>query len=173
MNLNRLRNKGSEGALPRKLRKNRDTQAKPPAQPWQVLCLQWWGRRFRLPRPVLLALLLVPAAQAQFNLFVVQGSTETAAPAVYDFDSLYADETGSALFRLRNTSNAPAAVDVLAVAGVGFTLTAPALPVGLAPQSSIDFTVAFHATGTGAYSASLHSDGIAILLTATVAPRLT
>jgi hypothetical protein len=122
---------------------------------------------------LLLALLLAPAAQAQFNLFVVQGSTEVAAPAVYDFGSLYAGETGSAHFRLRNTSNAAAAVDVLAVAGAGFTLTAPALPVGLAPQATVDFTVAFQAANTGSYSASLHSDGIAILLTATVAPRLT
>jgi hypothetical protein len=122
---------------------------------------------------VLLALFLAPTAQAQFSLFVVQGSSEVAAPAVYDFGSLYAGETGSAHFRLRNTSNAAAAVDVLAAAGAGFTLTAPALPVGLAPQAALDFTVAFQATDTGAYSASLHSDGIAILLTATVAPRLT
>jgi hypothetical protein len=133
-------------------------------------CSQDWLPHVRV---CLLALFMAPAAQAQFNLFVVQGSTEVAAPAVYDFGSLYAGETGSTLFRLRNTSNAAAAVDILAVAGAGFTLTAPALPVGLAPQAAMDFTVAFQAAGTGAYSASLHSDGIAILLTATVAPRLT
>src|ERR1039458_7989271 len=121
----------------------------------------------------LLALLLAPAAHAQFDLFLVEGNTERAAPAVYDFGSLYADESASAHFRLRNTSNAPASVNVLAAAGAGFTLTAPVLPVGLAPQDELDFTAAFHATGTGTYSASLHSDGVAILLTATVAPRLT
>ena len=121
----------------------------------------------------LLALLLAPAAHAQFDLFLVEGNTERAAPAVYDFGSLYADESASAHFRLRNTSNAPASVNVLAAAGAGFTLTAPVLPVGLAPQAALDFTVAFHAAGTGTYSASLHSDGVAILLTATVAPRLT
>jgi len=27
-------------------------QAKPPAPPMQVACCQWWGRRFRLPRPL-------------------------------------------------------------------------------------------------------------------------
>src|ERR1019366_1391630 len=57
---------------------------------------------------VLLALLLVPAAHAQFDLFLVEGNTERAAPAVYDFGSLYADESACAPFRLRNTSNAPA-----------------------------------------------------------------
>jgi hypothetical protein len=122
---------------------------------------------------LLLALLLAPAAHAQFELLVVDGGTERAAPAVYEFGSLYAEESGSARFRLRNISSAPATVNVLAVAGVGFTLTSPALPAGLAPQAAIDLSVAFHATDTGAYSASLRSEGIAILLTATVAPRLT
>ena len=45
--------------------------------------------------------------------------------------------------------------------------------MGLAPQEAIDLSVVFRATDTGAYSASLHSEGVAILLTATVAPRLT
>src|ERR1019366_7155571 len=44
---------------------------------------------------VLLALLLAPAAHAQFDLSLVEGNTERAAPAVYDFGSLYADESAS------------------------------------------------------------------------------
>jgi hypothetical protein len=103
----------------------------------------------------------------------VVGGVERAAPPVVDFGSLYAGETASAHFRLRNTSNAAATLNVLAVAGVGFTLTAPPLPIGLAPQDAIDLSVAFRATDSGAYSAALRSEGIAILLTATVAPRLT
>lgn len=122
---------------------------------------------------LILALLLAPAAHAQFNLFLVDGSTERAAPAVYDFGSLYAGESASAHFRVRNVSSAPATLTILEVAGVDFTLTSPVLPVGLAPQGAIDLTVVFGATDVGAYSASLHSDGIAILLTATLAPRLT
>ena len=122
---------------------------------------------------LLLALVLAPAAHAQFDLFLVVGGVEQAAPAVYDFGSLYADESAVAHFRLRNTSSAPATVTVLSVAGVGFSLSPTALPVGLAPQGAIDFDVSFSATDTGAYSAALRSDGIAILLTATVAPRLT
>ena len=92
---------------------------------------------------------------------------------MYDFGVLYANESGSAHFRLRNTSGAAATLNALAVAGAGFTLTSPSLPVGVAPQQAIDLTVVFRAADTGAYSASLHSEGVAILLTATVAPRLT
>ena len=92
---------------------------------------------------------------------------------MYDFGLLYANESASARFRLRNTSAAAATLNSLAIAGAGFTLTSPALPVGLAPQQAIDLSVVFRAADTGAYSASLHSEGIAILLTATVAPRLT
>ena len=119
------------------------------------------------------ALFLAPAAQAQFDLLLVEGTSERAAPAVYDFGLLYANESASAHFRLRNTSGAAATLKALAVAGAGFTLTSPSLPVGLAPQEAIDLSVAFRAADTGAYSASLHSEGVAILLTATVAPRLT
>ena len=122
---------------------------------------------------LLLALFLAPAAHAQFNLILVDGNTEHAAPAVYDFGSLYSGESASAHFRVRNVSSAPASLTILDVAGVGFTLTSPTLPIGLAPQGAIDLTVVFGAFDTGAYSASLHSDGIAILLTATLAPRLT
>jgi hypothetical protein len=126
-----------------------------------------------LPHACLLLSLLAPAAHAQFSLVLVNGNTEQPAPAVYDFGSLYAGETASAHFRVRNTSSAAATLTTLAVAGVGFTLTAPTLPAGLAPQGAIDLNVAFSATNTGAYSASLHSDGVSILLTATLAPRLT
>ena len=122
---------------------------------------------------LLLALLLAPAAHAQFDLLLVVGGVEQAAPAVYDFGSLYAAESASAHFRLRNTSSAAATLNVLVVAGVGFTLTSPPLPVGLAPGAAIDLSVVFSAADTGAYSAALSSDGIAVLLTATVAPRLT
>jgi hypothetical protein len=121
----------------------------------------------------MLALVLAPAARAQFDLLLLVGGVEQAAPAVYDFGSLYADETAVAHFRLRNTSSAAATVNVLTVAGVGFTLSPTTLPVGLPPLGAIDFGVSFSASDTGAYSAALGSEGVAILLTATVAPRLT
>lgn len=122
---------------------------------------------------LLLALVLAPAARAQFQLYLLDGGVEKAAPAVCDLGSIYSGESATARFRLRNTSNSAAPVNVLAVAGVGFVLTAPAVPIGLASLAFVDFSVAFHATDTGTYSASLRSEGISILLTATVAPRLT
>jgi hypothetical protein len=122
---------------------------------------------------LLLLVLLAPAANAQFDLVLVDGTVERSAPAVYDFGVLYENESASAHFRLRNTSAGTATLNTLAVRGAGFTLTSPALPVGLTPQQAVDFAVVFRATDTGAYSASLNSDGASILLTATVAPRLT
>jgi hypothetical protein len=137
-------------------------------------CGQDWLPHVRLVGACwLLALVLAPAAHAQFDLFLVVGGVEQAAPAVYSFGSLYANESASAHFRLRNTSGVAATVDVLVVAGVGFTLTSAPLPVGLAPGAALDLTVVFSAIDAGGYSAALRSDGVAILLTATVAQRLT
>jgi len=122
---------------------------------------------------VLLAALAAPAAFAQFELYVVDGNVEHPVSAVYNFGSIYTSESASAHFRLRNTSNAPATVTVLEVAGAGFTFAGPALPLGLASQAAADFTVTFGAPDTGAYSAALNSNAISVLLTITVQPRLT
>jgi hypothetical protein len=122
---------------------------------------------------VLLAVLAAPAAYAQFELYVVDGSVEHSVSAVYNFGSIYTGESASAHFRLRNTSNAPATVTVLEAAGAGFTLAGPGLPLGLASQSAADFTVTFGAQDPGAYSAALRSNGISVLLTIAVQPRLT
>jgi hypothetical protein len=123
-------------------------------------------------RSLLLLWLALPA-WAQFQLYVVAGGSETAAPSLYDFGAIYPGETANVHFRLRNTSAAPASVTMLAVAGSGFNLTTPGLPVSLAPQAALDFTIGFQATGTGSYSAALRTDGISILLAAIVLPRLT
>lgn len=127
----------------------------------------------RVWRALLLAAAMMPAAHGQFELFLVEGNAELPAPPVYDFGSLYTGESASARFRLRNTSAAPAALNVLAVAGAGFTLDGPALPLTLDPQKAADFTVSFGAADTGTYSAALRSEGISVLLTVTVLPRLT
>ena len=124
-------------------------------------------------RLVLLAASLAPAAFGQFQLFLVNGSVEQPAPAVYNLGSVYPNQAASAHFRLRNTSSAAATVSVLSVAGAGFTLNAPALPVALNPQAAVDFTVTFLALGVGSYSAPLLSNGVSLLLLATVAPSLT
>src|ERR1035438_8101904 len=120
--------------------------------------------------PVLLA---ASPAWAQLTLNVVDTTGEHAAPAVYDFGQVYVSELTSVSFRLRNTSSSATSVSVLAVAGAGFALTGPALPVGLAPGDGLDINVSFGASDLGAYSAVLRCTSVSILLTATVAPRLT
>jgi hypothetical protein len=127
----------------------------------------------RLLRVVLLVASLAPAGYGQFQLFVVNGSTEAAAPAVYSLGSVYPNQAASAHFRLQNTSSAAATVTVLSVAGTGFTLNGPTLPFSLASQATVDFTVTFLAPDTGSYSAALQSDGVSLLLLATVLPWLT
>lgn len=120
-----------------------------------------------------LAAMAAPAAYGQFALYVVNGNVELPVTTVYNFGSIYTGESATAHFRLRNTSNAPASITVLEVAGTGFTLAGPSLPAGLASQAAADFTVTFGGQDTGAYSAGLRSDGISVLLTITVQPRLT
>ena len=121
-------------------------------------------------RIALLAIAFVPAAHAQFELALASGAP---VPPVYDLGQYYVGETAAAHFRLRNSSAAPATLTTLTVAGVGFTLTAPAMPVGLAPQGAVDLTVNFRSGETGSYSAAFLADGISVLLTARVIPGLT
>jgi hypothetical protein len=126
----------------------------------------------RLALLVALGLAAAQVARAQFTLFVVNNNVETAAPAMYDFGTWYTGETAITKFRLRNTTAAARTVSVT-VAGVGFSPVAPVVAAGVAAGGSVDFNVAFRGSDTGTFSASLTSDGVAVLLTAKVAPRLT
>src|ERR1035437_10296200 len=127
----------------------------------------------RFLRVAVLAASFAPAGFGQFSLFVVNGSAEQPAPAVYSLGAVYPNQPVSAHFRLRNTSSAAATLTVLSVAGAGFTLNGPALPAALNPQAAVDFTVTFLSPDAGSYSAPLQSAGTSVLLLATVLPRLT
>jgi hypothetical protein len=127
----------------------------------------------RLFRVLLLAAWLAPAGYGQFQLFLVNGSAEQPAPPVYNLGAVYPNQAASAHFRLRNTSSAAATLTMLAAPGAGFTLNGPALPVALNPQAAVDFTVTFLAPYPGSYSAVLQSQGVSLLLLATVLPQLT
>jgi hypothetical protein len=123
---------------------------------------------------LLLAWLWAPAAFGQFGLFAVDGSAERPVPAVYDLGGLGPAETGAARFRIRNVSTSSATLSGLTVTGSGFKLASGlTLPAVLAPQAAVEFAVEFQAVDLGAYSAGLVSDGISVLLTAAVVPRLT
>jgi hypothetical protein len=127
-------------------------------------------------RPVVVLMLMLAAAtaaQAQFELFRVNGNAEVPVPSIYDFGSIYAGETSSTHFRLRNASSSAAVLAVLNAAGTGFTLTGPAVPLAIAPAAAVDFTVTFSGAIVGSYSANLEVSGLPVLLTATVAPSLT
>ena len=131
-----------------------------------------------MTRPSLLAAValasLASAAHAQLALSVLTGATETPVVSLYDLGTVASGDTASAHFRLRNTGNSTATVTLLAVGGSGFTLaTAPSLPFTLTASAAADFTVAFQAVVSGGYSATLRSDGISVLLTASVVPALT
>jgi hypothetical protein len=128
----------------------------------------------RLFRLLLVAALAAPAAFAQFEIYLVDGNVERAVPALYQLGTFQPGEIGTAEFRIRNTSAQPAALSLLAVSGSGFSLSgAPTIPAGLASQQAIDFQVIFQATTPGNYSAALDSEGISILLAATVVQSLT
>jgi hypothetical protein len=125
-------------------------------------------------RAAILGALFCAPAFGQFALYVVDGNVEHPAPAVLDLGSLYPTETASARFRLRNISNAPAAVSLLKINGTGFSLSgAPKLPAGLTPQQAIEFVVVFQSAAPAGYSASLDTEGTSVLMTATVLARLT
>jgi hypothetical protein len=119
----------------------------------------------------LLTLTALPAA-AQFQLLIADPAGDRSAPAVYDLGTGYAGDALTARFRLRNNSATPASVMTMTLGGVGFSLSAPMLPVNLEPQSSLDFAVSFRATDLGSYSAVLRAENVTILLTAAVQPRL-
>jgi hypothetical protein len=126
----------------------------------------WWGG-------VLVAVGLLPAANAQFTLTAIVDNLERQVLSVYDLGTVSAGDPAAARFRLRNSSNAPATLTLLAVAGAGFSLaSAPSLPMSLNAQTTVDFAVSFRATDTGSYSAVLRSDGISVLLTMAVVPSL-
>lgn len=128
-------------------------------------------------KPALMLVLVAGVAApafAQFSLYEVNGNVEVPAPATLNLGQVYPTESATALFRIRNTSGSAAPLDLLAVNGTGFALSgAPAVPDGLNPQQSVDFSVVFQAGGPGTYSASLDTEGASVLLAVTVLPRLT
>jgi hypothetical protein len=127
----------------------------------------------RFLRVALLAASLAPAGYGQFSFSLVSGCVEQPASAVCNLGSVYPNQADTVNFLLRNTSSATATVTVLAAAGAGFTVNGPALPFTLASQAAVSFTVTFLAPGAGSYSAVLQSDGVSLLLLATVVPWLT
>lgn len=118
---------------------------------------------------VLLTLSLLSEARADFQLFLVVGATEQAAPPVDNLGSVYPGDTAAIRFRLRNMAAAPAVLSYLEVRGSGFGPKNPlTLPLTLQGQASVDFTVTFSAPEFGWYSAIVDSEGTSVTLLVTV-----
>lgn len=118
---------------------------------------------------VLLAVALLPAARADFQLLALQDSGAQTAPAFYNLGAVAPGDLATARFRVRNQANAAAVLSYLEVRGAGFGPTYPlALPLTLDAQASVDFNVTFSAPDTGSYSAALVSEGTSVILFATV-----
>jgi hypothetical protein len=129
-----------------------------------------------MARRVLLLALAASPAWGQFELYLVNGNIVQPVVRTYDFGSVAPGTSLAVPFEIVNISSASATVDLLTVTGAGFSVSnanAPALPVSLAAQQSVAFTVIFQAPGTGIFSATLNSVGIAVTLTATVPVELT
>jgi hypothetical protein len=124
-------------------------------------------------RVLLLAAWLAPAGYGQLSFSVVSGCVEQPGSTVCNLGSVYPNQAATANFVLQNTSSTAATVTVLAAPGAGFTLKGPTLPFSLGSQATVAFTVTFLAPGAGSYSAVLQSDGVSLLLLATVVPWLT
>jgi hypothetical protein len=117
--------------------------------------------------------LLAPAAWGQFALYRVDGDAERPPGAVLDLGSTYPGESASARFRVRNTSDSPALLTQLSVRGTGFSIVGFPVPAGIPGHLALDFNVVFRADTVASYSAELDVEGTAVLLTASVLPRLT
>lgn len=131
-----------------------------------------------MKRTILALSVLASAGPAwgQFELFLVNGSIVQPVVQKYDFGNVEPGTSLAVPFVITNVSASAATLNLLTVSGAGFsvaTSNAPTIPVSLAPQQSVDFTVVFQAPGTGIFSGTLNSVGIAVALTATVPVELT
>ena len=117
--------------------------------------------------------LLAPALHAQFSLYQVSGSEEVPAGALFRFAPAPPGLPESATFLLVNATGQTQSMALLSVSGTGFSLAGAAAPTAVKAGGSVRFTVTFQATTIGAYSGSLDTTGLSVLLTASVAPALT
>ena len=123
-----------------------------------------------MTRRVPLLLLLLPAAvSAQLQLFTYDGATEKPVAAIADLGTVPTGDSMTVRLRARNTGTTSIALQTVALAGQGFTVTsAPSLPFIIAPANFAEVRVQFSAAGTGSYSANLTINSIQTLLRAAV-----
>jgi hypothetical protein len=123
-------------------------------------------------RRLLLCCTLLPlAALAQIQVFVFDGTNDTAAGSLVNVGSAAAGDTVVTRFHVKNVGAGPAVFQTLSIAGSGFSITlTPVLPYTIAPGSEAEFRVSFNPASTGTYSAFLLVNTINITLQGSVTP---
>ncbi len=123
-----------------------------------------------IPRALLFVALLPFSAVAQLQVFVFDGTNETAVGALVDVGAASPGDMVETRFRVRNIGPGPAVLQTLSLAGSGFTFSAtPSLPYTIAPYtgspaSEAEFRVTFNPTDVAFYSAFLAVNTINVIL---------
>ena len=114
----------------------------------------------------LACLLLSLPLTAQLQVLTLQGGAPASAGPSVNLGSAAAGDAAEFRFRALNTGASPVALANLSVTGAAFSLSAPFLPLTLAPAQSHDFSVRFSPTAPGSYSASLTVNTFSTILRA-------
>jgi len=120
------------------------------------------------------AALLPFSAQAQLQLFEFDGTNDTPVGTVLIIAAAAPGDIVVTRFHVRDTGSGPAVIQIVSVAGAGFTIqSAPSIPYTLAPYtgaaSEAEIDVAFSPASVAPYSASLVINSTSFILQGTVA----
>ena len=121
-------------------------------------------------RALLGALFACSCAFAQLQVRDMRSGSFFDPTLTIDFGTTPVGVSISSAFQVVNTSSSLVQLDILKVEGVSYTMTrGTSLPVSLASQASLDFTVTLTPVSQGTYGATLYvnSDAYSIVATAT------
>jgi len=122
-------------------------------------------------RALVLAALFPLASFCQIQLFLFDGTNETAIGSSLSVGSAAVGDTLETRFRVRNTGTSSVNITTITLAGSGFTFEAtPTLPYILAPGAEIGFTTDFSASIAASYSANLTVNTLTVVLRASATP---
>jgi hypothetical protein len=125
-----------------------------------------------MKRAIVLACLLPLVASAQFALSTVNGSAETQVGSVLDLGKIAAGDALAVRIRIRNTGTSTVHIKQFSTSGSGFNISAPSVPIPIAPGNLQDVLLNFSASIPSVYGGSLqiNSDvnSVSVMVTATV-----
>ena len=114
---------------------------------------------------LLLASLASSLAFAQEQLFLFDGTNETAVGAITNLPDTAPGDTLHVRFHIRNSGSAAIQVNTITIGGTGFSLSSfPDLPYTLAPGGFVEIDVAFAPLFAASYSATLQVDELSTIL---------